>query len=117
MDTGNIIELKGVSFRYNSSVVLERVSFSIKEGEYLGIIGPNGGGKTTLLKIILGLLRPAEGEVSVNLEKKRDWVCAAESLAVSPALSGDGGGDSQKRARRAARAFRLVREKRRGSGG
>src|SRR3989344_8131636 len=69
MDTGNIIELKGVSFRYNSSVVLERVSFSIKEGEYLGIIGPNGGGKTTLLKIILGLLRPAEGEVSVSLEK------------------------------------------------
>ena len=68
-NTKNIIELKDVSFRYNSSVVLERVSFSVKEGEYLGIIGPNGGGKTTLLKIILGLLRPAEGEVSVNLEK------------------------------------------------
>ena len=59
-NTKNIIELKDVSFRYNSSVVLEHVSFSVKEGEYLGIIGPNGGGKTTLLKIILGLLRPAE---------------------------------------------------------
>ena len=68
-NTKNIIELKDVSFRYNSSVVLEHVSFSVKEGEYLGVIGPNGGGKTTLLKIILGLLRPAEGEVSVSLKK------------------------------------------------
>ena len=69
MDIGNIIELKDVSFRYNGGAVLEHVSFSVSKGEYMGIIGPNGGGKTTLLKIILGLLRPAEGEVLVNLEK------------------------------------------------
>ena len=68
-NTKNIIELKDVSFRYNGGAVLEHVSFSVSKGEYMGIIGPNGGGKTTLLKIILGLLRPADGEVSVSLEK------------------------------------------------
>ena len=68
-NTKNIIELKDVSFRYNGGAVLEDVSFSVSKGEYMGIIGPNGGGKTTLLKIILGLLRPAEGDVSVSLGK------------------------------------------------
>lgn len=68
-NTNNIIELKDVSFGYNGEAALEHVSFSVKDGEYIGIIGPNGGGKTTLLKIILGLLRPTSGEVSVNAEK------------------------------------------------
>lgn len=69
--TKNIIELKNVSFSYNGGAVLEHISFSVKEGEYVGIIGPNGGGKTTLLKIILGLLKPTAGEVSINLEKSQ----------------------------------------------
>lgn len=61
----NIIELKNVSFDYNRATVLDRVSFAVREGDYVGIIGPNGGGKTTLLKIILGLLRPTSGEALI----------------------------------------------------
>lgn len=65
----NIIELKNVSFHYNGAAVIDRVSFAVKEGDYVGIIGPNGGGKTTLMKIILGLLRPISGTISVFGEK------------------------------------------------
>jgi len=59
------IEAEDINFKYNGTTVLEGVSFSIKTGEYLGIIGPNGGGKTTLLKIILGLLSPDTGTVKI----------------------------------------------------
>jgi len=59
------IELDNVNFAYGDNSVLENISFTIKKGEYLGIIGPNGGGKTTLLKIILGLLHPTSGTVKL----------------------------------------------------
>ncbi len=60
-----VVELKNVSFSYDSIPVLRNVSLSVKRGDLVGVIGPNGGGKTTLLKIILGLLRPTKGKVSV----------------------------------------------------
>ncbi|KKT29189.1 MAG: ABC transporter ATP-binding protein [Candidatus Collierbacteria bacterium GW2011_GWC2_44_18] len=61
--TKNIIEVEGVSFAYNEDLVLEKVSLNIHKGDYLGVIGPNGGGKTTLIKIMLGLLEPSAGKV------------------------------------------------------
>jgi zinc transport system ATP-binding protein len=61
----SIIEAKNISFHYNGIPVLEDISFSVCEGEYLGIIGPNGGGKTTLLKIMLGLIKPSKGTVKL----------------------------------------------------
>ena len=60
-----IVDMKHVSFRYGDVPVLDDVSFTITEGEYLGVIGPNGGGKTTLVKILLGLLKPTSGTVTV----------------------------------------------------
>jgi zinc transport system ATP-binding protein len=60
-----LIELKDVNFYYGSNQVLENVSFSINAGDYVGVIGPNGGGKTTLLSIMLGLLKPSSGQVMV----------------------------------------------------
>lgn len=63
---GNIsIEAKHVNFRYNDELVLEDASFSISAGDFVGIIGPNGGGKTTLLKLLLGLLEPTSGEITI----------------------------------------------------
>lgn len=59
------IDVQNLNFSYNGNPVLENVSFSVKDGEYLGIIGPNGGGKTTLIKIILGLLKPDTGSVKI----------------------------------------------------
>ncbi|MDT8401801.1 MAG: ABC transporter ATP-binding protein [Bacteroidales bacterium] len=61
-----LIELKNVSASYNGDPALERVNFSIREGDFTGVIGPNGGGKTTLLKVILGLMKPTAGEVIYN---------------------------------------------------
>jgi len=59
------IEVENVHFGYRQSPILENVSFSVACGDYLGVIGPNGGGKTTLLKLILGLLEPTFGVVRV----------------------------------------------------
>jgi zinc transport system ATP-binding protein len=60
-----LIEFENVRFGYPGNLVLDDVSFRIEEGSYVGIIGPNGGGKTTALKLMLGLLKPAEGMVRV----------------------------------------------------
>lgn len=68
-----IIELNNVSFSYGNNPVVEGLTFSIKRGEYLGIIGPNGGGKTTLIKIILGLLHPTEGTVRLFGQDHHDF--------------------------------------------
>lgn len=75
MNEKNCIEVNDVSFNYANIPVLEHVGFSVKTGEYLGIIGPNGGGKTTLLKIILGLLKPDSGSVKIfglNMEEFKE---------------------------------------------
>lgn len=60
----SIVEAKNIRFSYRRLPVLERVSFCVQEGDYVGIIGPNGGGKTTLLKLILGLEK-GEGEIKL----------------------------------------------------
>lgn len=54
-----------VSFSYRRNRILENVNLSVSTGEFASIVGPNGGGKTTLLKLILGLLKPDEGTVYV----------------------------------------------------
>jgi len=60
-----VVSLKDVSVRYDGITVLEDINLSIYEDDFLGIIGPNGGGKTTLLKTILGLVKPSQGRVSI----------------------------------------------------
>lgn len=61
-----VIEVQDVSFGYTSSPVLRDVNLRINDGDMVSIIGPNGGGKTTLLKLILGLLEPEKGRVLVH---------------------------------------------------
>ncbi|TKG93388.1 ABC transporter ATP-binding protein [Puteibacter caeruleilacunae] len=58
-----LLKIENVDFSYNGQLVLEDVNLKIKEQDFLGIIGPNGGGKTTLLKLILGLEEPKKGNV------------------------------------------------------
>lgn len=58
-----LIKLQNISAGYSSNNVLENVTLTIDRNDFLGIIGPNGGGKTTLLNVILGLLKPASGNV------------------------------------------------------
>ncbi|MDG2049046.1 MAG: metal ABC transporter ATP-binding protein [Myxococcota bacterium] len=59
------VELKALSVNLGGQTVLDRVDLSVNPGEYLAILGPNGGGKSTLLKVILGLHRPSSGEAQV----------------------------------------------------
>lgn len=59
------IKFENVTFGYTGVPVVEDVSFTIRKGEFISIVGPNGGGKTTLLKIILGLLKPDKGKILI----------------------------------------------------
>ncbi len=60
-----VISLEKASFSYGSDFVLKNVDLSILKGDFVGIIGPNGGGKTTLLRLMLGVIKPAEGAVTL----------------------------------------------------
>lgn len=73
MSENTIIDVRDVCFSYNGNKVLENITFTVEAGEYLGIIGPNGGGKTTLFKIILGLLKPDSGEVFIYGKPQRKF--------------------------------------------
>ena len=58
-----LIEIKNLSAGYDNRTVLRNVNLTVYDRDFLGIIGPNGGGKTTLIKCILGLLKPTTGEI------------------------------------------------------
>ena len=61
-----IVEMKALDFSYSGELVLEGVDLAVHPGDFIAMIGPNGGGKTTLLKLILGLLKPSRGSIRVN---------------------------------------------------
>ena len=61
-----IIEIKSLDFAYNGEAVLKDVNLTVRQKDFIAIIGPNGGGKTTLLKLMLGLLSPVKGTVHVD---------------------------------------------------
>lgn len=54
-----------LSFSYQQTLVLKNISFDVMPGEFIGMIGPNGGGKTTLLKLIMGFIKPDGGKISI----------------------------------------------------
>jgi zinc transport system ATP-binding protein len=58
-----LLQLQSICAAYDEKLVLENVNLSVKENDFIGVIGPNGGGKTTLLKVILGILKPIGGEI------------------------------------------------------
>ncbi|HCD36532.1 ABC transporter ATP-binding protein [Chlorobium phaeovibrioides] len=63
--SGPVIVCDRLAVRLGGTQVLNRLTLSVFQGDFLGIVGPNGGGKTTLLRVILGLQRPTEGSVRV----------------------------------------------------
>src|SRR5690625_5253011 len=72
----SVIRLENISYSYGDKQVLNNINFSIDRGMFMGLVGPNGGGKTTLIKIILGLLKPDEGAVYLldePIESFNDW--------------------------------------------
>jgi zinc transport system ATP-binding protein len=100
----NMIEWKDVLFSYDGREVLHPSSFSINQGTLVGIMGPNGGGKTTLLKLLMGFLKPAKGSILLCgkspeefypniayvpqfLQSDRDFPITAEELVQLGCLS------------------------------
>lgn len=63
--TEEVVRLEDVWVRFDGVAILEGIDLSVYQNDFLGMIGPNGGGKTTLLKVILGLIRPSRGKVTV----------------------------------------------------
>jgi len=72
MTTETIIEIRNLWYSYDEYPVLKEVDMDVQQGEFLAIIGPNGGGKTTLLKLILGILKPDRGYVRVFGKEPRE---------------------------------------------
>jgi zinc transport system ATP-binding protein len=60
-----VISFSKVSFSYGTNVIFDKATFDICERDFAAIVGPNGGGKTTLLKLLLGLLKPLEGSIQI----------------------------------------------------
>jgi phospholipid/cholesterol/gamma-HCH transport system ATP-binding protein len=69
-----LIELKGVSKAFGDNVVLNKVDLTIYRGEALGIIGPSGTGKSTILRVVAGLLEPDEGEIYIGGQRRQGLV-------------------------------------------
>lgn len=67
-----IIEVKHLDFTYTGEAVLKDVNLTIPEKDFVAVIGPNGGGKSTLFKLILGLLKPGKGTILVDGKSPRE---------------------------------------------
>lgn len=82
------IEISGLNFAYNDELVLENINLTYDCNDFLAIIGPNGGGKTTLLKLMLGLVSPASGEIKIFGKKTQDVIkqigYVPQNFAINP---------------------------------
>lgn len=77
METAPLISIKNLYAGYENETILQDINLEVFPGDFIGLIGPNGGGKSTLLKVILGLLPPQGGEVRVfgmDAQRGRNWI-------------------------------------------
>ncbi len=76
------LAVEGLSFGYRGRLVGGPVSFTVAPGEVLCLLGPNGGGKTTLFKTVLGLLPPMRGRIAMAGEDTATWTTLARARAI-----------------------------------
>ena len=70
-----VIQIKNLWAGYGTETILEEINLDVFPGDFIGLIGPNGGGKTTLLKVIMGLIKPTRGKVEVMGKSPHDGRC------------------------------------------
>lgn len=71
-----LVKMKDITFGYEDNIVLENINLSINEGDYVGIIGPNGSAKSTLVKLMLNVLKPQKGKIElfgVDIDSFKEW--------------------------------------------
>ncbi|GGJ90126.1 zinc ABC transporter ATP-binding protein [Lentibacillus kapialis] len=71
-----VVSMANINYAYEHKNVLSNINFEIPEGAFMGVLGPNGGGKTTLINLILGLIKPYNGTIRLfgqPIEKFKDW--------------------------------------------
>jgi zinc transport system ATP-binding protein len=79
-----MLDISNLDFAYGQQPVLKHVSLKVEAGSTLGLIGPNGGGKTTLMRLILGLHRPTQGRILVNGMSPRQAVRRGDVVGYLP---------------------------------
>ena len=76
IDFKGSIELQSVCFGYGSETLIQDVSLVLEPGSITTVVGPNGGGKTTLARLILGLYKPKRGQFLPTAFRTRIWTCS-----------------------------------------
>ncbi|GHU71603.1 zinc ABC transporter ATP-binding protein [Bacteroidia bacterium] len=115
-----LVEIEHLSAGYNQNIVLRDLSLKIYEHDFLGITGPNGGGKTTLIKVILGLLKPQSGEIRFASEALKNrtgylpqtsWIDKQFPIVVSEVVaSGLSSEKTLSKAQKKERVQAIIRE-------
>lgn len=77
-----MIKFENVSFSFGEKAILSDIDFTLNDGEFIGILGPNGGGKSTFLRLSLGLLKPTSGKVIFD-DKKISYIAQTTSISDS----------------------------------
>jgi ABC-type Mn2+/Zn2+ transport system ATPase subunit len=78
--TGELVRLEHVGYSYGSAVVVEDVTFTVAQGEFVGVVGPSGGGKTTVLRAMLGTIQPSYGRVARRGDARLGYVPQVEAV-------------------------------------
>jgi zinc transport system ATP-binding protein len=71
-----VVSMHHITYAYDQKKVLDNVNFEIPRGAFMGLVGPNGGGKTTLIRLLLGLLKPDKGSIKLfnqPIHKFKQW--------------------------------------------
>ena len=80
-----IIEAEGLSKQYGDVTAVDNVSLTVGKGELFGLLGPNGSGKTTMIKILTGQIRPGSGRATVlGLDVEKDPIGVRERVGIIP---------------------------------